>query len=1121
MSEPLEGKAALLWRAIDDARPGQVQEVAAGLTEEERKMLRRSLLPVIRQRMKDWDTFMDYRTPKAEQDALKPRLGNWLKGRDSSAVALRACRLAIAGLGTQREAEAALFGGRMPTVYWNPELPVEEQFWFRAGMVLLARADPWRDDALRRLLEHEDRFDFGTRARPCLEFGLHLIRTGVFPVEDLLPALSRLARQAGPEALDWEDPLCLRVVWAALESRDEPLLANVDYEERFTKPLLAAVQARERASHEPRLAGIDWEERSADPLSAGEFGRDALLDLVLRRLAESSRPVEANWWARLLEHLGPSDDDWLARRDAALDLVAAPSARVTALGLAAAKRLLAQGAVEPGELLPLLEAALGSETIGVARAALGLLRAAAQRDGACRADALVAALAALTHPKPAIQEVVFAWLESEAWWRQESAIVAAATDMAESIAPSGALRLRRILPAAGALRPAAVPGPATAAPVMEVPGPATAGTPARDGQRSAAAGTPAQAKAQPPAATPAHGVPPPTTATLAREVPLPATPAALPPGAVGPLRPVGCGQEEAQPPEPARSPAPAGAGAPAAAAALPDPARLRGVVAGLVQAEPDAGRREWLAACLAALEGRGPVPDPLVEEEAWRQDPPLDLPRTAEETARLMLRPEVQAGHRPTLERVLAGVRRALTDAERPDIARLLDPVKGHPVLAALARAWITPRQAIPIEDAVGDLPRHQRIPYYSYCRIGAALEALARGDHEIPLCTPTHATGWLDPEVLADRLCRRKRIAGHEVVEVSSALYRLAPGRGARERAWQRVKPAAGRFGRRIGGALTVALAPPDEAARALPLLSVLACAAPLPQWLRLLTAAARCRYGTESAPALMSAAEKLLHQSTEVYPDLPLERNVLVQDFDTVAFDFPLGASRLVQSALTEVDAGAKDAWMTDLWRQHALAPALRFAQRGDVRLRHLLPEVLAACQHDNAPAREAASELLLLGLRDGRLCAGDLVPQVTAALTEPARKTRRLIAALERLAGDAPALLEIAACCAEGAVAAGVGGLSGADRVAMLEALLSWRSAAGRGVEDPEALAALKRAAEERKSNRTVQLARQLVQLPPAPAGTPIGRQVYLAHDVAVMLQKWGNGFMGPWGNGSMRP
>src|SRR6185369_10223993 len=120
----------------------------------------------------------------------------------------------------------------------------------------------------------------------------------------------------------------------------------------------------------------------------------------------------------------------------------------------------------------------------------------------------------------------------------------------------------------------------------------------------------------------------------------------------------------------APEPSPQSASAPSAAEAVRRSADER------LATECDPDRRAWLTACRACLEDGGPVPDPLpAVEPRWRESPPLSLPQTPEQTARLMLKASLQAADPATLEQILAGIRRPLSAADRPRMRRLLDPL--------------------------------------------------------------------------------------------------------------------------------------------------------------------------------------------------------------------------------------------------------------------------------------------------------------------------------------------------------------------------------------------------------------------------------------------------------------
>jgi len=130
--------------------------------------------------------------------------------------------------------------------------------------------------------------------------------------------------------------------------------------------------------------------------------------------------------------------------------------------------------------------------------------------------------------------------------------------------------------------------------------------------------------------------------------------------------------------------------------------------------------------------------------------------------------------------------------------------------------------------------------------------------------------------------------------------------------------------------------------------------------------------------------------------------------------------------------------------------------------------------------------------------------VVEQAGRALTLQEAKPRALVEVLNLLAERSPALAEIAAACLERAIALGLEGVGGAERVALLEALLARRSAAGQGVQHATVRRALEGLGDGRKKTRTADLARQLLLLQPA-AGAPSSEALLRAHEVRVALRQ----------------
>jgi hypothetical protein len=437
---------------------------------------------------------------------------------------------------------------------------------------------------------------------------------------------------------------------------------------------------------------------------------------------------------------------------------------------------------------------------------------------------------------------------------------------------------------------------------------------------------------------------------------------------------------------------------------------------------------------------------------------------------------------------------------------------------------------------------------------IRCTVAAIRRGDASVPLGAPTHESGWLDPAVFADRLAARTDMPEEELWELSSALYRLPPDPAARVAAWGRIAPLRGRFGRVAGLLLTAGLGPDADADRAARELascfsqsvSVVRKAAsrvnralnavrqliapgtePLPEHgdeellrLRLLTSALRCRFGMSDVELLRSgevstlgsaallarpwdpeearrdgrgahwAHNMELSQLSEVLPELACHAAVWMQT-EAPVFAFPPVAAAQAQYALMHepmyglgVSAGT----------------ASRLLQRPDCPLRPLLRDLIEAIPRhkDGAPA---AVEAFAVGLRDGRLRLHDLIEALVPGLRNKEAKPRALLNAMQLLAGQHPPFREAAAVAVERALAAGMEAVTPSDRVLALEALLAWRSEAGRAVEDPAARAALEALRDKSKTSRGGTLAKQLLDLPPRPGPTSAAH--CLAADIRTML------------------
>jgi hypothetical protein len=94
------------------------------------------------------------------------------------------------------------------------------------------------------------------------------------------------------------------------------------------------------------------------------------------------------------------------------------------------------------------------------------------------------------------------------------------------------------------------------------------------------------------------------------------------------------------------------------------------------------------------------------------------------------------------------------------------------------------------------------------------------------------------------------------------------------------------------------------------------------------------------------------------------------------------------------------------------------------------------------------------------------------------------------------------EVAAAALERAIGAGLEAVAPSQRTALLEALLDWRTAAGRAIERPEAT---ERLTTMGGKGRGGQLAKQLLALAPSPAAVP-GHRLFADHDLSVLLDAY---------------
>ncbi len=535
---------------------------------------------------------------------------------------------------------------------------------------------------------------------------------------------------------------------------------------------------------------------------------------------------------------------------------------------------------------------------------------------------------------------------------------------------------------------------------------------------------------------------------------------------------------------------------PSAAPAVPEPGvspaetdELHARLTAELAAEAQPARRAWLTSALAALAGDGPVPEPrLTHSERWRTEPPLALPQTAEQVARLLLRPEALYEQREVLEQVLAGLRRPVTDGERSHLRRLIDAALRDKVVARLAEAWIG--EVPPVDPDTWGGWRNALL-----ARVDAAVEALRAGDHELPLCTPTHTGGWLDPLVLADRLSRRATISGWTQFELAAALFRVPLDHAARTMAWPTVSGTLPRWPEPVRLALMLALDPAGTEVEALTpgLGRLVELVQDDPSAHHLPSAAARCRLGAVPVPCLESAAA-LTSASGLNPPDYPLVSGTPWFDLAQSMYAWPAGAEELCRRALT-FPVRPRGEPTPAPWVSGRIGDLM--AASAD--LAPLLPGICGAAERSEPAVRAAAAELMAAGLTDGRLRSAAVVEPIVARMVAADGKPRLLVGLLSRLADESAAGRELAANCAEQALA---GGLSGGAATAVLEPLVAWRTAAGRAIADASARTALEKLSAGAKGSRSTQLAKQALALSATP-GRPTAEQVCAAHDVCAML------------------
>lgn len=1016
----------------------RIRELTDGLSEPERAPLRKALEKKTKELVTDLLRQSEGQPMPADPvraEAVNRAIGK-IKfiGSGKWFGVLCAAKLLLVAIGSRTQVEWSLLGLRRRWGTWEDHnRPVRERYGYHSIMALQARPVDWASDLLLQGFTIEADIAWDTEGP--LTAGEDLLRARKVTPEVLIPAMSRAARRHGLSRLDWSVDLWRDVVLAALEARDEPTLASVSY-------------------------GDELPHKFRDAANSGRIARGPLLDLALQRFAEIPKKHDANWWGQLIEALAPTSEEWSERPDAVLDLLGAPTTRAAGVGIDAAKKLLASGAVAPEMLVPALQPALGSEAIGVAKGAVDLLRACAKKEPSLLSEALTSALQGLSHPKPAVSGAVLSWLEGQSGWRDDpelmDEVALAASGMPEAIA----VRLRALLP-------------------DEV-----------NAESDAAPSTSSQGDSS-------------TVLVLVRE-------------------------------------------------------RLK--------TEADPAWRTFLSGCELALQGKSPLPEPPPrDEEAWREGPPFVVPQTPEETARLLLKAGALWSLSSALEALLAGMRLTLNAEDATLLGRMLQQLipKGEPPPPE-PWSWIGFWQCAGLRKGCDPFARR---------RFEANLAAINAGVTRLPLSVPTHASGYLDPLVLAERLAGMDEWHERDLLELSSALYRLAPGKRSREAAWLRIEPGVARMPTPVQASMTVALGPED---------AVNAAGGRLVEWaaekgfdpvnpkkvtaLRLLCAAARARYPDTPAPFMQSAqrgsalrhllspTKSRLIDSLIAYGELFLpysmpqeqERKSMFesmvesvrsrvgltddvmkrhnewlaewQNWATLpsvfpelaslhpwpapglaadsAFAFPAGIGALLSGFLKRRDK---------IWDPNTFVELLNEARRPDLPLRPLLPSLRALANDEKREIREAVLALLQAGHRDGRLFSDEVVAFLVGALSGKDARPRALMPTLVAAAALDEDFRDAASMAVEGLIASsaqGEGGPAAADRVALLEPLHAWRAAAGRGIEEPAARAVLEALAASKGKTRTRELAQLLLRLSTPPGRPPLPTSL-TARDVRLAL------------------
>ncbi|MBI3921084.1 MAG: hypothetical protein HY318_06680, partial [Armatimonadetes bacterium] len=229
----------------------------------------------------------------------------------------------------------------------------------------------------------------------------------------------------------------------------------------------------------------------------------------------------------------------------------------------------------------------------------------------------------------------------------------------------------------------------------------------------------------------------------------------------------------------------------------------------------------------------------------------------------------------------------------------------------------------------------------------------------------------------------------------------------------------------------------------------------------------------------------------------------------YEDAAFEWPRFVNHLA-TALSMPPGAVEDKSFRD--RLIPCEAVLHLALRQDAIVHDLVVDALVVLASPKPPVD--ASEvraLLLTSLNDGRLPATSLIEVMKLFLNSRDAAPGRVLSLLRSLGDHSSEFREIVACVLEAAVEVGLADVTGAQRVAVLQALFDLRTAARRGVESPAARGKLEEMAQGKSRNRTLTLARELLQLPATPTEVPSSRTVSVAHDVTAAL-RWSSAYSG---------